>query len=76
MFSDLESDYINPIDFCNKLNQVILFPFILRPFAKPFLLAVCHPRIRCTRISRLAFPSDRAVDCYALEFTPAGMERE
>lgn len=22
MFSDLESDYINPIDLCNKLNQV------------------------------------------------------
>jgi len=22
MYSDLESDYINPIDFCNKLNQV------------------------------------------------------
>lgn len=26
MFSDLECDYINPIDLCNKLNQV-------RPFA-------------------------------------------
>ena len=24
MYSDLESDYINPIDFCNKLNQVRL----------------------------------------------------
>jgi protein cornichon len=23
MFSDLESDYINPIDLCNRLNQVI-----------------------------------------------------
>lgn len=22
MFSDLECDYINPIDLCNKLNQV------------------------------------------------------
>ena len=22
MFSDLESDYINPVDLCNKLNQV------------------------------------------------------
>jgi hypothetical protein len=22
MFSDLETDYINPIDLCNKLNQV------------------------------------------------------
>ncbi|KJA28965.1 hypothetical protein HYPSUDRAFT_33435 [Hypholoma sublateritium FD-334 SS-4] len=24
MYSDLESDYINPIDFCNKLNQFVL----------------------------------------------------
>ncbi|KAE9392509.1 cornichon [Gymnopus androsaceus JB14] len=24
MFSDLESDYINPIDLCNKLNQFVL----------------------------------------------------
>lgn len=24
MFSDLECDYINPIDLCNKLNQVRL----------------------------------------------------
>lgn len=27
MFSDLECDYVNPIDLCNKLNQVrIVFP--------------------------------------------------
>jgi hypothetical protein len=24
MFSDLEDDYINPIDLCNKLNQFVL----------------------------------------------------
>ncbi|KAL9712007.1 Protein cornichon 3 [Leucoagaricus gongylophorus] len=24
MYSDLESDYINPIDLCNKINQFIL----------------------------------------------------
>src|SRR5712671_1948868 len=27
MFSDLECDYINPIDLCNKLNQVNLPSF-------------------------------------------------
>ena len=27
MFSDLESDYINPIDLCNKLNQVRVIVF-------------------------------------------------
>lgn len=26
MFSDLETDYINPIDFCNKMNKVRAFP--------------------------------------------------
>lgn len=34
MFSDLECDYINPIDLCNKLNQVsqtyIVISFVLR----------------------------------------------
>ena len=32
MYSDLESDYINPIDFCNKLNQVcyaVLLPCVM-----------------------------------------------
>ncbi|KAI0343754.1 cornichon [Trametopsis cervina] len=24
MFSDLETDYINPIDFCNKMNKFVL----------------------------------------------------
>ncbi|KAF8070777.1 cornichon [Lyophyllum atratum] len=24
MFSDLESDYVNPIDLCNKLNQLVI----------------------------------------------------
>ncbi|KAF7798081.1 hypothetical protein EIP86_009295 [Pleurotus ostreatoroseus] len=24
MFSDLETDYLNPIDFCNKMNQFVL----------------------------------------------------
>ena len=33
MFSDLECDYINPIDLCNKLNQVrpSLFTFVYPP---------------------------------------------
>ena len=32
MFSDLECDYINPIDLCNKLNQVRLSLFFLSSF--------------------------------------------
>ena len=29
MFSDLECDYINPIDLCNKLNQYVLLENLL-----------------------------------------------
>ncbi|KAH8087863.1 cornichon [Cristinia sonorae] len=32
MFSDLECDYINPIDLCNKLNQFVLPEHIAHAF--------------------------------------------
>jgi len=32
MFSDLECDYINPIDLCNKLNQFVLPENIAQAF--------------------------------------------
>ncbi|KAF8806516.1 cornichon [Phlegmacium glaucopus] len=32
MFSDLESDYINPIDFCNKLNQFVIPEYAAHAF--------------------------------------------
>ncbi|KAI9637212.1 cornichon [Dioszegia hungarica] len=32
MFSDLECDYINPIDLCNKLNQFVLPEMIAHAF--------------------------------------------
>jgi hypothetical protein len=32
MFSDLEVDYINPIDLCNKLNMVCICDY--RPLTK------------------------------------------
>lgn len=35
MFSDLECDYINPIDLCNKLNQV--------RFSNPSLVSTIVP---------------------------------
>ncbi len=49
MFSDLECDYINPIDLCNKLNQVRVSPSV---FSRPsdvdgvrwrVSAQVCHP---------------------------------
>ncbi|KAJ6449635.1 cornichon [Mycena vulgaris] len=40
MLSDLESDYINPIDLCNKLNQFVLPESIAHAFlATLFLLS-------------------------------------
>lgn len=36
MFSDLECDYLNPIDLCNKLNQ-----FVLPEMGAHMLLVVC-----------------------------------
>lgn len=36
MFSDLECDYINPIDLCNKLNQVSPSPPPSSPFTLTF----------------------------------------
>ncbi|GEM09026.1 ER-derived vesicles protein ERV14 [Rhodotorula toruloides] len=32
MFSDLECDYLNPIDLCNKLNQFVLPEMIAHAF--------------------------------------------
>ncbi|RHZ79011.1 hypothetical protein Glove_152g28 [Diversispora epigaea] len=32
MFSDLECDYINPIDLCNKLNQFVLPEMLAHAF--------------------------------------------
>jgi len=32
MFSDLECDYINPIDLCNKLNQFVLPEMMVHAF--------------------------------------------
>lgn len=57
MLSDLEADYINPIDLCNKLNSV-RSP-ILTPQYYPSRLVVktvCPPGTRCTRFPHSSFP--------------------
>ncbi|EIM85081.1 cornichon [Stereum hirsutum FP-91666 SS1] len=38
MFSDLECDYINPIDLCNKLNQFVLPENIAHAFLTTLFL--------------------------------------
>jgi len=40
MFSDLECDYINPIDLCNKLNQFVL-PEMIAHTAFTMLFLLC-----------------------------------
>ncbi|KAL7413583.1 cornichon [Mrakia frigida] len=38
MFSDLECDYVNPIDLCNKLNQFVLPEMIAHAFLTTMFL--------------------------------------
>jgi uncharacterized membrane protein YfhO len=38
MFSDLECDYINPIDLCTKLNQFVLPDHVLHGVVTVMLL--------------------------------------
>ncbi|KAI8094714.1 cornichon [Thamnidium elegans] len=42
MFSDLECDYINPIDLCNKLNQFVLPEMALQAFVFSIFLVTGH----------------------------------
>ncbi|GAA5808145.1 hypothetical protein MFLAVUS_001529 [Mucor flavus] len=42
MFSDLECDYINPIDLCNKLNQFVLPEMALQGFVFAMFLVTGH----------------------------------
>ena len=54
MFSDLETDYINPIDFCNKMNKVrglvtSSSPFQINITAKP--VSLFSQRLSHTRSS-------------------------
>ncbi|KAG4302316.1 hypothetical protein PCANB_001592 [Pneumocystis canis] len=42
MYSDLECDYINPIDLCNKLNMYILPEAIIHGFAVFLFLLTRH----------------------------------
>jgi hypothetical protein len=44
MFSDLECDYINPIDLCNKLNQVCFYSCLVASLDRHYYLIVCPAR--------------------------------
>jgi len=61
MFSDLECDYINPIDLCNQLNRVRVLrssPVTCNIRANvPFLSLVCPTRIRSACLPRFVFPA-------------------
>lgn len=50
MFSDLECDYINPIDLCSKLNMVrISSDKAIYLLTAGFTVAVCRTRNGSTR---------------------------
>lgn len=76
MFSDLECDYINPIDLCNKLNQVRIdldcwFEVVvltLRPI-------VCRPRRGCARLHHTPVPPLGTMDGAHIQRAPRRVER-
>lgn len=62
MFSDLECDYINPIDLCNKLNQVRhTYPLTASMTNLP-LSTVCTTRACRAWVPHTTVPTVRAVD--------------
>ena len=60
MFSDLECDYINPIDLCNKLNQV--GSPLLGVFTSTDILVVCLARKLGARLPHLVIPTVGPMD--------------
>lgn len=62
MFSDLECDYINPIDLCNKLNQVAQ-PVDLLTRTHPAQPLVCFTRKHCSRFPRRSLPALGSMGC-------------
>ena len=75
MYSDLESDYINPIDFCNKLNQVGFYNLPNNGFILN-IPPVCPTRIRRTWFSGPSLPPTWGVVCIVVEFTSCCLECE
>ena len=61
MFSDLECDYINPIDLCNKLNQVRTHTafFLSSIDTAPFALPVYSGNVSLCYLRTLPTPSCR-----------------
>jgi hypothetical protein len=63
MFSDLECDYINPIDLCNKLNQVRdSLDLVRRRLTLLLLPAVCFARKRSSCDPHSPFLTFRTMD--------------
>ena len=76
MFSDLECDYINPIDLCNKLNQVH------SPLRSPgnrltavLFALVRPPRKHRPRIPHRPLPPLRSMDSLLTKRTTSRLQR-
>lgn len=83
MFSDLECDYINPIDLCNKLNQVrMLSTFAIKSTwrsdsnTSARVRTVCLTRKRRSRILDVVIPSLRPMDCVPPQRTTRRLQRQ
>ena len=75
MFSDLETDYINPIDFCNKMNKVrgmlVLYVLLLNSGC-----LVRDTRGRRTRVPCPLLPALGPMDGIPLKRTSARLQHQ
>ncbi|CCJ28529.1 unnamed protein product [Pneumocystis jirovecii] len=70
MYSDLECDYINPIDLCNKLNMYILPEAIIHGFTTLLFLLARHWLPLILNFPMLAYNINKIVtNQYALDAT-------
>jgi hypothetical protein len=75
MFSDLECDYINPIDLCSQLNRVRVLP-VTRTFGlmSTFRFLVCPTRIWSACLPHFVFPAVRSMVGAHAEFTASSVQ--
>jgi hypothetical protein len=85
MFSDLECDYINPIDLCNKLNTVrplcylsarLFMPNMPDVLNSPILLdTVCSPGNARTRLLDPLLLADGSMDLFPRQRSSGRLQR-
>lgn len=76
MFSDLECDYINPIDLCNKLNQVCTGFLLVLSRAIYIRCLVCASRAHSTRFRDDSLPNIGTMDSFPSKRAVVGLQHQ